>query len=255
MTPAPPCLGTSLKMYFGYHETLAWCRAIADMARHHPLVTDGGVELFVLPSFPLLAPVLEIFRDTGVGVGAQNLHWQDSGAFTGEVSGALLAEMGCQYVEVGHAERRRLFGEDEEVVTAKTTAAARNGLIPILCIGEAERGPSDQAADECIRQVEAAMSGMSRSQCERGLIVAYEPHWAIGASEPASTAHIGEVCARLRQHLAAWPATRVIYGGSAGPGLLTRLSGQLDGLFLGRFVHDPAAFARLLDEAAALNQR
>ncbi|RKR03278.1 triosephosphate isomerase [Kushneria sinocarnis] len=254
MTSAPSCLGTSLKMYFGYHETLAWCRSIAELARRHPVVTSHSVDLFVLPSFPLLEPALEIFRDSGVGVGAQDLHWEDHGAFTGEVSGALLAEMGCRYVEVGHAERRRLFGEDEAVVTAKTTAAIRNGLTPILCIGEAESGPAGDAAAECIRQVDSAVSGLTGAQHDQNLIVAYEPHWAIGASEPASAEHIGEVCARLREHLSSRTATRVIYGGSAGPGLLTRLSGQLDGLFLGRFVHDPDAFGRMLDETRALHR-
>lgn len=123
-------VGVSLKMYFGHHETLNWARSIADLAARHPAVTGGTAELFVLPAFPALVPVTGILAGTEVRTGAQDLATEDSGPYTGEVSGAHLHEIGARYAEVGHAERRRLFGEGDTVVAAKTAAALRNGLTP-----------------------------------------------------------------------------------------------------------------------------
>ncbi|MFC0268184.1 triose-phosphate isomerase family protein [Kushneria aurantia] len=250
MSHEPILIGTSLKMYFGYHRTLEWCRRVADVAGRHRAVTEGHVELFVLPSFPTLAPVLEIFAATPVAVGAQHVAAQASGAYTGEVSAQMLAEMGCRYAEVGHAERRRLFHEDDADIAARTGAALAQGLTPVLCVGEAERGDPAAAASECIRQVDAALSGYG--QKPDSLVVAYEPHWAIGAAEPASSAHISAVCAELQRHLDAHYGGAVIYGGSAGPGLLTQLAGATRGMFLGRFVHDATAFETIFDEALKL---
>src|SRR5688572_4043057 len=99
-------IGISLKMYFGRRRTIEWSRAVADIARTHPAVTDGRARLVVLPSHPYLFEVGEVFASTPVRIGGQDLFWEDSGAFTGEVSGAQLVELGCDYVEIGHAERR-----------------------------------------------------------------------------------------------------------------------------------------------------
>lgn len=249
---SPITLGISFKMYFGYAQTLEWCRQIAQRLHTHPAVVDGRVSLFVLPSFPAIAPVLEIFADTPVGVGGQNLYQSPNGAYTGEVSGAMLAEMGCRYVEVGHAERQRLFGEDSEIIAAKTQVALAHGLVPVLCVGEAQRGEPEQAIADCRAQIDSALGRATPTQRAQPLVIAYEPHWAIGAAQPASLTHIAAVCQGLREHLNSHPAAGVIYGGSAGPDLLTRLAGQVDGLFLGRFAHDPAAFEAIVDEAAAL---
>jgi triosephosphate isomerase len=238
-------IGVSLKAYFGYQQTLAWCRRVAAVA---PGPAD--VDMFVLPAFPALPAVVEIFGSGPVRVGAQNLCADDAGARTGEVDGAMLAEIGCRYVEVGHAERRTLYGETEAVVAAKLTAAFRHGLVPVLCVGEADRVPATLAAQECRRQIASALApGRAAGLCGP-IVVAYEPHWAIGAAAPASDRHIRDVCAALRQDVA--PEGRVIYGGSAGPGLLTRLGDAVDGLFLGRFAHDPDALASVLHEAARL---
>ena len=162
--------------------------------------------------------------------------------------------MGCRYVEVGHAERRTLFGEDDPVVSAKTAAALRHGLVPVLCVGETAADDPAEAATECRRQLRAAMAD-SRSAGLRGrVIVASEPRWASGADQPAGDDHIRIVCAGLRDEVAgltAHPDSAVIYGGSAGPGLLTRLGSAVDGLFLGRFAHDPEALDRVLAETAA----
>ncbi|WP_213813784.1 triose-phosphate isomerase family protein [Glaciihabitans sp. dw_435] len=244
-------VGVSLKMYFGHAQSLDWSSRVAELARTHPSVASGAVELFVIPDFLAVAPAVGIFAGTGVLVGAQDLATDDSGAFTGEVSGAVLAEVGASVVEVGHAERRRLFGETDAIVAAKSAAALRNGLAPVLCIGEGERMPPADASAECIRQLDSALAGAAFGR----VIVAYEPVWAIGAPAPAPADHIRAVCAALRSHvdgLTGRDGSVVIYGGSAGPGLLTELGGDADGLFLGRFAHDPAALGAVLDEAAVL---
>ncbi|KFF49608.1 triosephosphate isomerase [Gammaproteobacteria bacterium MFB021] len=245
-------LGISFKMYFGYAQTLAWCRQVADCLPRYPAVADGRVALFVLPSFPAIAPVLEIFAGTPVSVGGQNLYPAPNGAYTGEVSGAMLAEMGCRHVEIGHAERQRLFGEDAASIAAKMQVALNHALTPVLCVGEAERGAPQAAVEACRAQIMQALDLATPTQRQQPLVIAYEPHWAIGAAEPAPLSHIAAVCQGLREQLATHPAASVIYGGSAGPDLLTRLAGRVDGLFLGRFAHDPAAFEAVVGEACSL---
>jgi triosephosphate isomerase len=250
-------IGVSLKMYFGHRQTLDWMRGVADIASAHPAVAGGAVDLFVVPSFPALAGSIDILSNSKVEVGAQDLFWEDAGAFTGEVSGSELAEIGCTLVEIGHAERRRLFGETDAVVARKTLAAYRNGLTPLLCIGEAVRQTPADAAAACLRQLDLALAESRYAGVAGPLLVAYEPEWAIGAAEPAEPAYIAEVSTRLRSALADDPAlagSRVIYGGSAGPGLLGQLGTAVDGLFLGRFAHDPASLQAILDEALALTE-
>ena len=126
-------------MYFGPARAQAYCAALASLAARHPDVASGATELVVLPSFVAIPAALSAAGTTHLQVGAQDLATEDAGAFTGEVSGAELAELGVTHVEVGHAERRRLFGEDDAVVRAKTASALRNGLVPLLCVGEASR--------------------------------------------------------------------------------------------------------------------
>ncbi|GAA0927043.1 triose-phosphate isomerase family protein [Virgisporangium aurantiacum] len=238
-----PVIGVSLKMYFGYGQTLSWCRSIVDRVGDHPALRT--VRLFVLPSFPAIVAAAEIFAGTPIAVGAQNLSTADGGAHTGEVSGAMLRESGARYVAVGHAERRAMYGEDEATVAGKTAAALRNGLVPVLCVGEPRPAPALDAASECTRQLASAL----RTAPDGPVTVAYEPVWAIGADKPADVPYIAAVCAELRDRR---PDLSVIYGGSAGPGLLTRLGPAVDGLFLGRFAHDPAALADVLDEAGTM---
>ncbi|HJV12556.1 MAG TPA: triose-phosphate isomerase family protein, partial [Propionibacteriaceae bacterium] len=250
-TGAALTLGVSLKMYFGVEETLDWCREVAEIASRHEAVAGGAAEIFVLPSMPVIPQVNNLFAGTPVSVGAQNLFWEDRGAFTGEVSGAMLRELGCRYVEVGHAERRRLFGESNDIVALKVAAALRNSLLPVICVGEAQRGDLQQASASCITELEAALQYAASHQTLGSIVVAYEPQWAIGAPAPAPPEHIRHVCGALRQWVASrgseLPGSRVIYGGSAGHGLLSRLADSVNGLFLGRFVHDPNTFKAILD--------
>ncbi|PRY66942.1 triosephosphate isomerase [Glaciihabitans tibetensis] len=248
---APVVVGVSLKMYFGHRQSLDWCASVAELSRSHAAVASGAVELFVIPGYLSVPAAAEIFGSGPVAVGAQDLASEDTGAFTGEVSGVELAEVGVRVVEVGHAERRRLFGESDEVVRSKTAAALRNNMTPVLCIGESVKSDPVDAAAESMRQVVSALEGAPAGR----VIVAYEPVWAIGAAEPAPAEYIRAVCAILRASVAALSGrdgSAVIYGGSAGPGLLTQLGSDVDGLFLGRFAHDTAALGRVLDEAADL---
>jgi triosephosphate isomerase len=248
-------IGSSLKMYFSHARTLEWVRGVAGICANHPVTGAGTVEFFVIPTFPSIPAVVEIARTAGVAVGAQDLHWADTGAFTGEVGGPELAELGCSMVEIGHAERRAMFGETDEIVARKTLAGLRNGLAPVLCIGEKDHGAPAEAAEFCIRQLESALAPARESGTGGRLIVAYEPIWAIGAPEPAPAEYVSAVCRALREHVRGdvlFPGAQVIYGGSAGPGLLPRIADDVDGMFLGRFAHDPAAVGRILDEVASL---
>ncbi|KQP56060.1 triose-phosphate isomerase family protein [Agreia sp. Leaf283] len=243
----PTLVGVSLKMYFGHAQTLDWISKVGDLARRHPAVQNGSVEVFVIPGFVSLAQSVGVLEGTPVLVGAQDLATEDAGAFTGEVSGVELAEVGARVVEVGHAERRALFGETDEIVAAKTSAALRNGLAPVLCVGEKTRTSAKDAAAECLRQLDSALDGAPAGR----VIVAYEPVWAIGAAVPAEPAYVRAVCALLHAAVADRPDSAVIYGGSAGPGLLAELGDEVDGIFLGRFAHDTDALGRVLDEAGA----
>lgn len=249
MRTDPVTIGVSLKMYFGHIQTLNWARRLARTADRHPAVTSGAARLFVLPAFPAIVPVAGLLAGSGVAVGAQDIATEDAGPYTGEVSGPVLKEIGCRYAEVGHAERRRLYGEGDTVVAAKTAAALRNGLTPVLCVGELDPVAPDEAARRTVAEAERLLHGTTGE-----VVLAYEPQWAIGAAEPASAEHITTVCAALTRWLDGRPAhtgSTVIYGGSAGPGLLTRLGPDVGGLFLGRFAHDPAALESILDEVVA----
>lgn len=259
MKPATTLLGVSLKMYFTHRQAIDWCGSVAELAGPFGDRLPEGVEVFVMPSFVSLPGAAAQLENSTVGLGAQDLHWEDYGAFTGEISPVELRDIGCSYVEVGHAERRSIFGESDKIVADKTAAALRNGLTPVLCIGEPVNGEPAAAIAECLRQLHSALDGQFEhlSKGVSRLVVAYEPVWAIGAATPASEDHIRTVCGALRSWLhdrGIESATDIIYGGSAGPGLLSRLWPSVDGLFLGRFAHDTESLAAIIAEAAALNE-
>ncbi|WP_243074407.1 triose-phosphate isomerase family protein [Microbacterium sp. SS28] len=243
-------VGVSLKTYFGHQQAIEWCTRVAERVRTHEAVASGDVEFFIIPTYLGVLPALDAFAGTPVLVGAQDVSAFEPGAYTGEVTAAELAEAGVRVAEIGHAERRRLFGESDEVVAAKAAAALRHGITPVLCVGESARLSGPDAAAATIAQLHADLTGAP----EGAVIVAYEPVWAIGAPEPAPAAHIASVTRALRAALDALPdraGSVVIYGGSAGPGLLTELGDAVDGLFLGRFAHDVDSLVAVLDEAAA----
>lgn len=244
-------VGMSLKMYFGHAQAVAWFDAVAARIREHEAVMSGAVEFFVLPTYLQIPPAITAFRGTPVRIGAQDVASAESGAFTGEVSAIELAEVGATMAAVGHAERRRLFGETDAIVAQKATASLRHGLTPVLCIGESERVSLDKAVAGVVTQLHADLVGVPAGP----VVVAYEPVWAIGARHAAPAEHIRAVVGALRAAMDRSPGRRgssIIYGGSAGAALLTRLAGEADGLFLGRNAHDPETLLKVLDEASLL---
>jgi len=239
-------VGVSLKMHLGDAATRQWLADVADLVPQ-----PDELDIAVLPSFTAICAAQEILAGSGVRHGAQDCFWLTAGAYTGEVSPSVLRELGCHYVEVGHAERRRLFDEDDETVARKTAAAAQHGLVPIVCVGEIVRGAASDAGTACVAQLDPVLAAMAGRRESQEIIVAYEPVWAIGAAEPAPAEHIDEVVETIRIRLDRGHRTsRIIYGGSAGPGLFQCLHG-VDGLFLGRSALDVRAFAATVQEVAS----
>jgi triosephosphate isomerase len=245
-------VGVSTKMYLGYRDSLDWLEQLRHEVDSRPALAAGRVVPFVIPSFPVLPAAASVLDGSLLILGAQNCGWAD-GPWTGEVAPSMLAELGDRLVEIGHAERRAHFGENDAMVALKVRAADDAGLTPLLCVGEGSvgedaTGTAADAAAFVYRQIEAAV-GRDWALASR-LVVAYEPVWAIGAAEPADAAYVSDVADHLRALLAGHGLQElpVIYGGSARPGLLPRLGG-VSGLFLGRFAHNPANFGKVLDEA------
>lgn len=244
-------VGVSLKLYLGYAQTERWLAAVADLA---PRLPDDA--LFVLPSTPALPAARWLLTGTGVRYGTQNVHFEQAGPYTGEVSAGMVAELGASFVEVGHAERREHFGETDEIVARKMAAIAQAELTAVLCVGERERVAHSAAEAEVAAQLHSALAGYPRRS---PLIVAYEPVWAIGADDAASATHVLGMTAAIRAVLARHGcAARVLYGGSAGPGVFTEFArvatsaDQLpDGLFLGRSAHDISALRSSVEEVLA----
>ena len=227
-------VGTSWKMT----KTRAESMAFAETLCHSDL--PAGVELFVLPPFPFVEAVARVLSASPVRVGAQNLHWEDSGPFTGEVSAPMLAELGATVAEVGHSERRQLCGETDDTVRMKVAAAQRHGLTPVVCVGEPwSVRESGHAVHHVTASVRAALAD-ARPGAE--LWIAYEPVWAIGdGGHPATPEQAEEIHASIRAACvdvlgAAGTRIPVLYGGSVtaanAAGYLSAPS--VDGLFVGR---------------------
>jgi triosephosphate isomerase len=234
-------VGINLKLYLDLASTLLYTRALCRAARGRPSLHNGSVQLWLAPATPFLGAVRDTIGDAPIELVAQNVDDVDAGPHTGGTCARDLADVGCRRVILGHAERRRLFAEDDAVIAAKARAALRLGLRPVLCVGEPLRGTPDQASARCVEEIMRIAP-----EVDAEWTVAYEPHWAIGATEAADPEYIAEVIAGIRENV---PGVAVIYGGSAGPGLLRRLGAGVDGIFLGRFGHDPDSVAQVLDEA------
>ena len=246
-------VAVSHKTYLGYASTLSWLEAAATAGSGSASGGPGDLDVVVFPVAPALPAAVSLGAGGAFAVGAQDVSDRPAGAFTGELPAQLLAEMGVGYVEIGHAERRFLFAESDEVIGRKVQQSLAHGLIPLVCVGEGRLG--DTTPIDASQAVELAGGQLTEVlrllPYECPVVVAYEPVWAIGADEPAPVEHVRTVAAGLRSLLEPFPAARVIYGGTAGPGLFTQLSGATDGLFLGRRAHDPAAFAEVLVEVAS----
>jgi triosephosphate isomerase len=200
--------------------------------------------------FPHLALAIRAFAPLNIAVGAQNLHEEDGGAYTGEVSGAMLYALGAQYVIVGHSERRAYNSESDMTVNRKTTAALRNDLRPIICVGEtAEQRQGGETERVITRQVFAALKGASPEALSR-ILIAYEPIWAIGTHRAASPQDAEAIC-RLIKTLA--PNVPVLYGGSVSAQNAAELFAQpdIDGGLIGSASLDAGAFSKIINIAAS----
>ena len=216
-----------------------------------------SVEVAVFPSFPLLAAVVEALAGSGLGVGGQDLHPEARGAHTGDVSGLQLADAGCSWALCGHSERRRDHSEGDELAVQKALAAVRAGLKPILCVGETReerrRGETFAVLDRQLRP----LAGL-HPEALPGLVLAYEPVWAIGTGETASPEVAQEAHAHLRRHLhALWgepsAALRILYGGSVTPENSTALAAMpdIDGGLVGGASFDADRFLAIISSFAA----
>ncbi|MCK0113793.1 triose-phosphate isomerase [Ornithinimicrobium sp. F0845] len=203
----------------------------------------AAVEVVVLPPFTDLRSVQTLVQGDRLelGYGAQDLSQHDSGAYTGEISGAFLAKLGCSYVVVGHSERRQLHAEDDQLVAAKVAAALRHELVPIVCVGEPlEVRQAGEHVPHVLAQLDAALEGLDAATV-RTLVIAYEPVWAIGTGEVATPEDAQEVCAAIRTRVAELTtgdtadAVRILYGGSVKAGNVASIMAQedVDGALIG----------------------
>lgn len=199
------------------------------------------VDIVVCPVFTALSVVSDCLLDTNIKVGAQNLYWEDNGAFTGEVSAPLIKEVGAEYVIIGHSERRQYFGETNKSVNQKIRAALKGQLIPIVCVGEVlEEREAGKAFDVIKKQCEESLEGFTADEM-KGMVVAYEPVWAIGTGKTASPEQAQEVHKFIRDLLLKMfdqdtsQSVRIQYGGSVKPENIAELISQedIDGALIG----------------------
>lgn len=252
-TPTPPTLkprrilGTSLKLYFDLASTIQYAKSLSTLSA---LAAQNNIDLFLIPDFVSLYPVSQTLNPN-VLLGAQDCFWQDSGAFTGEVSPKTLQQLGVNIVEIGHAERRRLFHETDAEVAKKAAAVCRNNMIPLVCVGEkSHHAIASAAVGMAVQEVKPQVMAVIDAVPEDAeVVIAYEPVWAIGASEPAGADHVVAVTKLIRDMVGQRKGSvRVVYGGSAGPGTFEGLKEGVDGLFLGRFAHDVGNLEKVIKE-------
>ncbi len=199
-----------------------------------PVVKDADCEVVICVPYTNLATAVELCKDSNIKVGAQNVHFEQSGAFTGEISAPMLKEIGVTHVVIGHSERRTYFGETDETVNKRTLAALEGGLIPIICVGEyLEQREQGITAELVALQTKIALMGLSAEQVKKS-IIAYEPVWAIGTGKTATSDQAQEVCAIIRDTVASLyskadaDAVTIQYGGSMNPANADELLGKVD---------------------------
>jgi triosephosphate isomerase len=244
-----PFIAGNWKMFKTVHEAVVFVKELRGLVKD---VTD--VDIVVGPPFTALHAVAEAARNSNVAVAAQNLHWEREGAFTGEVSAAMIKEAGAEYVIIGHSERRRLFGETDVIVNRKVTAAIGAGVIPIMCVGETlEERERNETLAILDRQIKDGLDGVIGDQVA-ALVVAYEPVWAIGTGRNATAAQAGEAHAHIRTRLRQWfgaeaaEQCRVIYGGSVKPDNISQLIAEpdVDGALVGGASLDLKSFSDIV---------
>ena len=238
------------KMYASHLDAI---QIVQKLSYRLDLADYDRVEVVVAPPFTALRSVQTVIEadHLPIGLAAQNTHWFDDGPFTGEVSPAMLAKLGVGHVIVGHSERREHFGEDDATVNRKLRAVLGAGMIPILCLGETlEEREAARTEDKVAGQLAAGLSGLSPEEAA-GVIVAYEPIWAIGTGRTATPDQAGDACEFLRNRFGSsfggsmGEQMRIIYGGSVNPGNIAALMAKkhIDGALVGGASLDPDQFA------------
>lgn len=250
MSKRIPVIAGNWKMYKSVSESLDF------FEKFKPLVEDSThCEIVICPTFPALSGAVDMVRGTRIQIGGQNLFWEREGAFTGEVSGQMLAAAGCSHVIVGHSERRQHFGETDQTVNRRLNAALTAGLIPIVCIGERlEEREAGQTDKVLIDQFEGAFADLPTDQFSK-VRVAYEPVWAIGTGQTATPEIAAEAHRLIRERAARrfgpLPAEylRILYGGSVKPdnikGLMARP--EIDGALVGYASLDADSMASIVN--------
>ena len=207
--------------------------------------TPGDREVVLCVPFTDLPPLSQKLHGSQVKVGAQNIHWQEEGAYTGEISGLMLKELGVSHVIVGHSERRQYFGETDETVNLRLRAAQKHGLTPILCVGESKQQRDAGETEALIAsQIKQGLPGVDQSN----LVIAYEPIWAIGTGDTCESAEANRVIGSIRRQLSN-PNVPIQYGGSVKPGNVDEIMAQpeIDGALVGGASLDPQGFARIVN--------
>jgi triosephosphate isomerase (TIM) len=240
------------------HAGIAEARALANAIREG-LKRPRGVEVAVCPPYTSLPTVAEVLSGSPIEWGGQNCHWEDKGAFTGEIAPGMLAELGCRYVLLGHSERRHTFRETDEEINRKVVAALRHQLVPLLCVGETEEERRQGLTFTVVEgQLRAGWAGLSADDIARG-ILAYEPVWAIGTGVNATPAQAAEVHGYLRglvSELASKEiaqSLRILYGGSVKPDNAAELTQEpdIDGSLVGGASLQPQSFITIAKKSAS----
>jgi triosephosphate isomerase (TIM) len=249
MSERTPYIAANWKM----NKTVAEAAEFVDALL--PRIAATRCDVVICPSFVALGEVVERSRGSAVRVAAQNMHEEDRGAFTGEVSAPMLGEVGVEAVVLGHSERRQLFGETDEVLARKVPAALAAGLEPILCVGESEAARDGGETEQVLeRQLQADLANVESGELER-VVVAYEPIWAIGTGRTATPEQAQQACAFIRDVLrvrgAGADGVRILYGGSVKPANAAELMAKpdVDGALVGGASLDPADFAAIVEAA------
>ncbi|SCW68921.1 triosephosphate isomerase [Paenibacillus tianmuensis] len=246
-----PIIAGNWKMFKTVGESLAFVSEVKGKAE------AAGVESVICAPFTNLPALVEAVKGTTLKVGAQNLHFEDNGAFTGEISGVMLKDLGVEYVIIGHSERRAYFAETDETVNKKVHAAFKHGLTPIVCVGEKlEEREAGQTKNVCKVQTEAAFAGLSAEQAAE-VVIAYEPIWAIGTGKSSTAADAQDVIGYIRELVAGLygaetaAAVRIQYGGSVKPNNIAEYMSQpdIDGALVGGASLEPASYIDLIKGA------
>jgi len=248
-----PLISGNWKMHLNHFEAIQTVQKLSYLV---PVEATDDRDVSIHPPFTDLRSVQTLIDADRLPfrLGAQHCHWEDTGAFTGEVSAAFLAKLEVRYVICGHSERRQLFGETDAVVADTVTAIQRHGMTPIVCVGETlEEREAGATETKVVGQVSAALAGRSKAQVAT-MVIAYEPIWAIGTGRTATAADAQSVCGAIRSHVAELtdPATaaavRIQYGGSVKASNIAELMAQtdIDGALVGGASLDPDEFARIV---------